>query len=397
MKRLLARTAQLAVALGLAGGAAPAQEALRIGVVTTLTTPGAALGEEQRNGYELALEHMDGTIAGRPVELVYEDDGFRPEVGKQAADRLVLQERVPIVTGFVWSNVLLASYKSVLDGGAFLISANAGPAQLAGENCHENFFNVSWQNDQTPMALGEILNRRGVGSLYIMAPNYAAGKQISAGVNRTFEGEILGQDLTKWGADAQLDFSAELAKAKASGAEALWAFYPGRAGAAFLGQFVQAGLGDSMELYTSFTIDEISLPRFQEADLEGVIGSLWTQTWAPDLDTPENLRFVEDFKAAHGREPSFYAAQAYDSLFFIKAAVEAAGGDVEDADALRAAMEAVTYLPTRGNVAVGANHFLIQDFYLREAIVGEDGNWTSRIVSTVYEDHVDPYAGDCRF
>lgn len=397
MRRMLTRTAQAVTALGLAAGAAQSQEALRIGIVTTLTTPGAALGEEQRNGYELALEHMDGMIAGRQVELIYEDDGFRPEVGKQAADRLVLQERVPIVTGFVWSNVLLASYKSVLDGGAFLISANAGPAQLAGENCHENFFSVSWQNDQTPMALGEILNRRGVDSIYVMAPNYAAGKQMAAGVERSFDGEILGQDLTKWGADAQLDFSAELAKAKASGADALWAFYPGRAGPAFLGQFVQAGLGDSMELYTSFTIDEISLPRFQEADLNGVIGSLWTQTWAPDLDTPENLRFVEDFEAAHGREPSFYAAQAYDSLFFIKTAVEAAGGDVDDADALRAAMEAVDYLPTRGEVAVGANHFLVQDFYLREAIVGEDGDWTSRIVSTVYEDHVDPYAGDCRF
>ena len=397
MKLNSAGAATIAAALGLATGPAQSQNALKIGVVTTLTTPGAALGEEQRNGYELALQHMDGMIAGRPVELIYEDDGFRPEVGKQAADRLVLQDRVPIVTGFVWSNVLLAAYKSVLDGGAFLISANAGPAQLAGESCHENFFNVSWQNDQTPMAMGEVLNRRGIDTLYVMAPNYAAGKQVVAGVARTFDGEILGQDLTKWGVDAQLDFSAEFAKAKASGAEALWAFYPGRAGAAFLGQFQQSGLADEMELHTTFTIDELSLPRFQEANLEGVIGSSWTQSWGPDLDTPENLRFVEDFEAAHGREPSFYAAQAYDSLFFIKTAVEAAGGDVGDADALRAAMEAVDYLPTRGEVAVGANHFLVQDFYLREAIVGEDGDWTSRIVSTVYEDHVDPYAGDCRF
>ena len=393
MKRMVNLAAAAAVALS--AGAAMAADKLQIGVVTTLTTPAALLGNELKFGFDLALEHMGGKMGGQDVELLYEDDGFRPDVGKQAADKLVKQDRVKIVTGFVWSNVLLAASKSVLDSGAILISANAGPSQLAGKNCHKNFFSVSWQNDQTPMALGEVLNQRGVESIYVMAPNYAAGKNMVAGVERTFKGDIKGKDLTKWGKDAQLDFSAELAKAKASGAEALWVFYPGKAGGAFISQFKQAGLGDQMKLYTVFTIDSIALPRFQEANLDSVIGSLFTQSWSPDIDTPENAKFVADFKAKHGREPSFYAAQAYDAMYFIKSGVEEAGG-ADDIEALSAALKNVKYMPTRGEMSMGSNNFPVQDFYLREAVVGADGAWTSKIVSKVYEDHGDPYAADCK-
>jgi len=367
---------------------------IKVGVVTTLTTPAAVIGEDVRKAFELAHEHMGGTMGGAPVELIFEDDGFRPEIGKQATDKLIKQDEVDIVTGYIWSHVLLASVKSATDADKIIISANAGPSQLAGKRCHENFFNVSWQNDQTPMALGEVLNQRGVGSVYLMAPNYAAGKNMVSGVERTYAGKVLGKDLTKWGKDAQLDFSAELAKAKASGAEAIWAFYPGKAGGAFVKQFTDAGLGDSMGLYTVFTVDSLSLPRLQAAGLDGVLGSLATQTWSPDLDTPENARFVADFKSRHGSYPSFYAAQAYDALFFIKGAVEAAGG-VDDVNALRAAMRATTSLPTRGAVTFGNNQFPIQNLYLREAVADGDGKWTTRIVATVYEGHQDPYAAEC--
>ncbi len=373
---------------------AQAEDPIKIGIVTTLTTPAAVIGEDVKKAFELAYEHMGGQINGTSVELIFEDDGFRPEVGKQATDKLIKQDGVDVVTGYIWSHVLLASVRSVLEADKIVVSANAGPSQLAGKRCHQNFFNVSWQNDQTPMALGEVLNQRGVKSVYLMAPNYAAGKNMVSGVERTFQGEIAGKDLTKWGKDAQLDFSAELAKAKASGADAVWAFYPGKAGGAFIKQFAQAGLGDEMELYTVFTVDALSLPRLQAAGLDGVLGSRATQTWSPDLPTPENEKFVAEFRAKHGSYPSFYAAQAYDALFFIKNAIEAAGG-VSDTAAVRAAMKATTSLPTRGEVTFGNNNFPIQDLYLREAVVDEDGNWTTKIVSTVYEAHQDPYAAEC--
>jgi branched-chain amino acid transport system substrate-binding protein len=302
---------------------------------------------------------------------------------------------VHFVAGFIWSHVLLASQKSVLDAGKFLISSNAGPSQLAGELCNKNFFSTSWQNDQTPMAMGEVLNQLGVNSIYVMAPNYAAGKDMVAGVERTFRGEILGRDMTKWGADAQLDFSAELAKAKASGAEAIFVFYPGKAGGAFIQQYQQAGLQDQMPLYSVFTVDAIALPKLQEANLEGVLGSRMTQFWDPTLDNPQNKKFVSGFREKYGRYPSFYAAQSYDTIFLIKDAVEAVNGNLDNMDGMRAQMEKAAFPSVRGEFTYGRNHMPIQNFYLREVAVDEDGVWTTKLVSTVYDNHQDSYVQDC--
>ena len=219
--------------------------------MTTLTTGAAVIGNDMKNAVNLAVEHIGGKMGGKQVEVIFEDDGFKPEIGKQKSDKLVKQDNVDFVAGFIWSHVLLASRKSVLDSGKFLISSNAGPSPLAGKLCHKNFFSTSWQNDQTPMAMGEVLNQKGVKSLYIMSPNYAAGKNMVAGVERTFKGKILGKDFTKWGKDAQLDFSAELAKAKASGAQVRCSCSTrARPVGRFIKQYQQAGLQGKLPLYT---------------------------------------------------------------------------------------------------------------------------------------------------
>jgi branched-chain amino acid transport system substrate-binding protein len=391
----------LAGAIALAGftlttGHALASDTVKIGFITTLTTPAAVIGKDMQDAANLAMEHIDGKMAGKTVDLIYEDDGFRPEVGKQKADKLVKQDNVQFVTGFIWSHVLLASRKSVLDAGKFLISANAGPSPIAGKLCHKNFFSTSWQNDQTPMAMGEVLNQKGVKSIYVMAPNYAAGKNMVAGVKRTFKGTIKGIDFTKWGKDAQLDFSAELAKAKASGADAIWVFYPGKAGGAFIKQYQQAGLQGKMPLFTSFTVDAIALPKLQKANLAGVLGSENTQQWSPDMDNAANKKFVGDFKKKYGRYPSFYAAQSYDAIMFIKSAVEAVKGDLKDMDGMRAAMMKADYASVRGKYTYGNNHMPIQNFYLRRVVKDDEGNWTTKIVKTVYKNHQDVYAKECK-
>lgn len=381
--------------LALAFSPARGADKVKIGFVTTLTTGAGVIGRDMKDAVDLAVEHIGGEMAGLDVEILYEDDGFKPETGKQKADKLVKADDADFVAGFIWSHVLLASRKSVLDAGKFLISSNAGPSQLAGKLCHENFFSTSWQNDQTPMAMGEVLNRKGVKKLYVMAPNYAAGKNMVAGVERTFTGEVVGKDMTKWGKDAQLDFSAELAKARASGADAIFVFYPGRAGPAFIKQYEQAGLVDQVPLYTVFTVDSISLPLLQKAGLKGVLGSLMTQFWAPDLDFPQNRKFVSGFREKYGRYPSFYAAQSYDTVFFIKSAVEAVNGDLDDMDGMRAAMAAADYPSVRGPYTYGNNHLPIQNFYLRQVVEDEEGNWTTRVVETVYTAHQDTYASEC--
>ena len=390
----MARKISLCIAMLLLAFSTNAVSAtIKIGFVTTLSTPAAVIGNDMRDAVELAMDHIGRKIGDDDVEIVYADDEFNPQKGKQATERVVTQDKVDIVTGYIWSHVLLASANTVLDAGKILISANAGPSQLAGKDCHKNFFNISWQNDQTPMAMGEVLNQRGVNSLYIIAPNYAAGKNMVSGVKRTFKGEIVGEDLTAW--PDQIDWASELTKVKAANPDGVFIFYPGKHGGAFIKQYQQAGLSDSTDLYTVFTVDSISLPRFQQADMQGVLGSTMTQFWAPDLDNAANVKFVSGFKEKYGKYPSFYAAQSYDAIMFIKSAVEAVGGDMSNTDGLREALMKANYDSVRGEFSMGPNHFPIQNFYSREVVVDADGVWTTSVRETVLSKHQDSYAGEC--
>src|SRR5215467_12172296 len=226
------------------------QKTIKIGFISTFSGPTAVIGNDMRNSFELALDHLGRKIGGLPVEVIYEDDGQKPEVGKRKTDKLIESDKVDFIAGYIWSNVLLASLKSAVDAKTFLITANAGPSQLAGELCSPYVFSTSWQNDQTPQAMGLYMNQKGVKTAFLIGPNYAAGKDMLAGVASTFKGEVIGQELTKW--PDQLDFSAELAKAKDAKPDAIFVFYPGKAGVQFLAQYAQAGLKGNIPLYTAF-------------------------------------------------------------------------------------------------------------------------------------------------
>ncbi len=388
LKKLLGTAAALTLL------ASPAAADIKIGFVTTLTTPVAVIGKDMRDAVELAMEHIGGKMAGEDVEIVYADDEFNSQKGKQATERLVLRDDVDIVAGYIWSNVLLASAPVVLNANKILISANAGPSPLAGAQCNANFFNIAWQNDQTPMALGELLNQQGVESLYLVAPNYAAGQNMVAGVERTFKGKVVGKDMTVW--PSQRDWSAELSKVKAAKPDGVFTFYPGPAGPAFIKQYQQAGLEGQVPLYSVYTLDSISLPLFQKAGMETVLGTKMTQFWAPDLDNAANKKFVGDFRKKYGRYPSFYAAQSYDSIMFIKSGVEAVSGDIGNIDGMRAALKKADFDSIRGDFTFGNNHFPIQNFYERTVVKDADGNWTTAVGKTVLTNHQDPYASQCK-
>lgn len=386
---MLKHTTALVCALGLTANTVLAQDKLSIGYITTLSGPTAAIGNDMKNAAELALDHLGRKMAGKTVEMVYEDDQQKPDVGKQKADKLVQQDKVPVIAGFIWSNVLLAAYKEAADAGVTVISSNAGPSEIAGAGCHQNMFNVSWQNDQTPMAMGETLNKKGIKRIFVLAPNYAAGRDMVSGVKRSFKGEIVGEDYTKW--PGQLDFSAELAKVRASNAEALYVFYPGAAGVQILAQYEQSGLKGKVPLYQVFTIDSLSLPQQKEQAL-GVLG---TQQWVNDLPNDTNKKFVADFLAKHKTYPSFYGAQAYDTIMLIASAVEAVKGDMSKKDDFRAALRKASFKSTRGDFKFGNNHFPIQNFYLQETVKDAEGRLTLKTVDTVLKAHQDPYAEKC--
>src|SRR6201987_5282648 len=246
----------LAGAAGLVlGSPARGGDIIKIGVAPPFSGPPAVIGNDMRNSFELAIDHLGRKMGGKPVEGIYEDDQQKPDVGKQKTQKLIESDRVDFIAGYIWSNVLLASLKTAVDSKTFLISANPGPSQLAGELCSPYVFSTSWQNDQTPAAMGLYMNQKGVKSVFLIGPNYAAGKDMLAGVKSTFKGEIKGEEYTVW--PSQLDFSAELSKARNSKAESIFVFYPGAAGVQFLNQYVQAGMRQQIPLYTDGMIDEL--------------------------------------------------------------------------------------------------------------------------------------------
>src|SRR5512143_474091 len=374
-----------AMALALASPAS-AGDTIKIGFVSTFSGPTAVIGNDMRNSFELALDHLGRKMGGKPVEVIYEDDGLKPDVGKQKTEKLVQSDKVDFIAGYIWSNVLLASLKTAVDSQTFLISANAGPSQLAGELCSPYVFSTSWQNDQTPAAMGLYMNQKGVKSVFLIGPNYAAGKDMLAGVKSTFKGEVKGEEYTVW--PSQLDFSAELTKARNSKAESVFVFYPGAAGVQFLNQYAQAGLKQQMPLYTAFTIDETTLPLQKENAL-GVPGA---QEWVNDLPNEQNKKFVADYRKKYpGARPSFYGAQAYDAAQLINSAVVAVKGDTSKKVAVQKAMEKADFKSVRGNFKFGNNHVPIQNFYLQDVVKDADGQLALKTVATIVKDDQDRF------
>ena len=386
--RTLKGGAVLVLVACLLGGPAGAAETVKIGFITTLSGPQGIIGEHMRNSVELALDHLGRKVGGLDVEVVYGDDQVKPDVGKQLADEMLKKHRVHFVSGIIWSNVMLAVAPTVTQAGTFMIGTNAGPHELAGKMCHEMFFTTSWQNDQTPEAMGKFMQDQGLTDVYAMAPNYAAGKDMIAGFKRYFKGRIVGEVYTKLG---QQDYQAEITQLRAANPKAVFVFYPGGMGIQFLRQYAQAGLRGQLPLYSVYTVDEISLPAVKDAAL----GNFETRFWSPDLKNEANRRYVSDFRKKHGKMPVFYGAQSYDGIMLIDSAVRAVKGDLSNKKGMIAAMRKADYRSVRGPYTYNVNHFPIQNFYLLQAVKGAGGEFEMQIQKTVFERHKDSYSQDC--
>ncbi|RMF91503.1 MAG: ABC transporter substrate-binding protein [Nitrospinota bacterium] len=371
-------------------GPAMAAEKVKIGYMATMSGPAAGLGIDILDGFKLGIEHAGGKLGGLPVDLIVGDDQLKPGVGVQVATRMIEKDKVDFITGIVFSNVMMAVAKRISDAGVFLISANAGPSPLAGARCLPNLFTVSWQNDQTHEAMGKYLQDKGVKRVYIMAPNYRAGKDALTGFKRYFKGEIVGEVYTKIN---QPDYAAELAQLRAAKPEAVFVFYPGGMGINFVKQYAQAGLKEEIPLYgPAFTFDQTVLP----AQGDAALGILNSSFWSPDLDNPVNRKFVADFKTTYGRIPSLFAAQGYDAALLIDSAIRAVGGDLSNKDGLRAAFRKADFASVRGAFRFNNNHFPIQNFYIRKVIRNEEGVLTNQLVGLAFKDHADAYHTQCK-
>ena len=365
-------------------------DAIKIGMISTLTGPASALGVDVRDGFLLGVKHVEESMGDQhTLEVIVKDDQQDPNVANQAVEELLQREQVDFLTGVIFSNILLAISDTVFDAETFYISPNAGPSQLAGEGCSPYFFNVAWQNDNLHEAMGQYVADQGHGNVFILAPDYPAGHDALAGFKRMYGGDLADELYTQLG---QLDFAVEIELIRAAAPDAVFTFQPGGMGINFIKQYAEAGLIDEIPLYLpGFSADQDVVNAVGDAT-EGLFNS---SHWTLDLDNEANARFIAGFEDEYGRTPTLYASQGYDAALLIASAVAAVEGDLGDADALSAAIQAADFDSVRGDFEFNTNHFPIQDYYLRQVVRDEEGNLVNSTISTIFENHADAYAGDC--
>ncbi len=391
--RMISASACAALAGAGLAASVSAQE-LRIGFINTMTGGGAVIGKHQVNGWHLGLEHegwtKDGDKLGGVATRVFEaDDQQKPDVGIAAAQRMIQQDKVQIIAGVIWSNILVPVHKIAMDAKVGLVGTNAGTSLIAGPLCDPHFISTSWQGDQPAEALGTLISKDKVATIYLMAPNYQGGKDLISGVTRTLEGvKIIDTNMFKLG---ESDFQAEISKVRAAKPAAVFIFAPGAMGPAFVKQWAASGIGKEVKLYTIHTIDGVTLPAIGDAGL----GAVETIQWTHDLDNEVNKRFVKEYIAKFGQTPSNFAEQAYNAPRMIAAALKSVNGKVDNIDALMRAMRKVTFPAARGPYKYNVNGFPIQNFYKAEVIKGADGKPTIVNRGVVIKDAKDSYWEKC--
>jgi branched-chain amino acid transport system substrate-binding protein len=378
----------LAVLMSLAARPAFAQDKIRIGVIVTLSGPAAALGQQVRDGFALAVKDLNGKMSGKDVEVTVVDDELKPDAAVTKVKGLLERDKVDFVVGPVFSNILQAIHKPVLDTNTFLISPNAGPSSYAGKECSKFFYVTSYQNDQVHEILGKVAQDRGYKRVYLLLPNYQAGRDSAAGFKLDYKGEIVEESYVPLGT---LDFQPEISKISSLKPDALFTFMPGGMGVNLVKQYRQAGLADSIPVLSAFTVDESTLPAEQDA----AVGMFGGADWAPDLDNPQSKKFVAAYEAAYNGVPGSYAMQAYDAAILIHSAVKAVKGDLSNKDAVAAALKKAEFTSLRGDFKFNANGYPIQNFYLTKVAKRPDGKFETQIVQKVFENYGDRYAKDC--
>jgi len=385
------RLAAFAAAATVAFAAQAANE-LKIGFLSTLSGPASALGIEVRDGFNLALKLAGGKLGGLPTEVVIADDQLNPEVGKQLTERLIKRDRVNLMTGIIFSNVMLAVWPTIEESKTFYIAPNSTPTRISGEGCSPYFFSASWPNEGHHEAAGHFAQSKGYKNAYLIAPNYPAGKDALTGFKRSYKGNIVNEMYTKVN---QLDYSAELAQIRAAKPDTLYAFLPGGMGINFIKQFVASGLSKDIQLVLpGFSADQDVI----RAVGEPMLGLFDTSQWAYDLDNDANRKFVAEFEKTYNRLPTLYAEQGYTTALIIDQAVKAAKGRVEDMKTFRASlMRAPTQVKTpRGDWKAAHNGTPIQDYYVRVVSKDDKGRIVNKKIGTVMNAHTDFWAKDCK-
>jgi branched-chain amino acid transport system substrate-binding protein len=382
------KLALIVAALTLAGvTTVTAQSPIKIGYVNTFSGPIGLIGQDMYDAFMLKIEQNGGKLGGVPVQVIKQDDQFKPEVATQIAEKLIEKDNVPIITGIAASNVMMAIYKPIIEKQVFLIGANAGPSPLAGAQCSPYLFTASWQNDSWAEAAGKYANDKGYKRMAVVASNYQAGKDAINGFKKFYKGTIVDEIYPGM---TQPDFSAEISQISSQNPDAVFAFVPG-GGVNFIRQYQQAGLLKKLPLLTVGMVDGTTLPTLKDTAL----GIQATHFWAPDTDMPVSKQFVEAFEKKYGRIPSNFAAQGYDSALLLDAAIERVKGNVTDKNAFMAALKQGVANSVRGVLKFNNNNFPINNWYAFEAAKDAKGRVSLKTIATPLTDYQDSYHDKC--
>jgi branched-chain amino acid transport system substrate-binding protein len=367
----------------------PAAADIKIGFSGPLSGPAAVVGQDQIDGFMLAVDMLGGKLGGQPVTVIREDDQLKPEIGQQIIRKFIDKDKVDAIVGLGFSNVVMASLRRIVEAGTPAIATNAGPSPVAGLQCAPNVFSVAWQNDGAAEAMGKLVQEKGVRRVYLMAPNYQAGKDMVVGFKRFFKGEVADEVYTQVN---QTDYSAEISQLQNAKADALFAFYPGGMGVNFVRQLSQAGMLEKLPMYSVFTIDGTTMPALRDAAAGAVTGAMWDAA----LGNAENKKFVAAFEAKYKRTPSEYAATGFDAAHLLAAAVHRLKGDTSDKKAFAAAIKTAgqEFRSVRGPFRFNNNNLPIQNYYAFQ-VVKEGGQVAVKQIATPLTDHKDAYHDKC--
>ena len=380
-------TVMLAASM-LVGGAAAQAQTVKIGFLGTMSGPAGALGQDQYDAFMLGVEHLGGKFGGATVQVVKEDDQLKPDLGVQLAQKLMEKDKVNLITGVTFSNVMMAVHKPITSAGLILVGSNAGPTPITGKGCNPMYFSTSWNNDSLHESMGQYAQDNGYKKVYLMAPNYQAGKDALSGFKRYYKGAVVDEVYTQVN---QPDYSAEIAQLQAAKPDAIYVFYPGGMGVNFVKQYQQAGLLGKLPMLSSSTVDGTTLPALKDIALGAITGS----PYSPDLDNPQNKKFVQDFQKKYNRLPSLYAAQSYDAAMLINSALVKTGGKTDNTEALRTALKAADFKSVAGPFKFNSNQFPIRNFYRVDVAKDASGQVALVNKGIALKDHADAYYKEC--
>jgi branched-chain amino acid transport system substrate-binding protein len=359
------RLGLIALAVAASGGASAAED-LKIGTVLSFSQVMGIYGNAIMDGFKLAVDEAGGTVAGRKIVIVGEDDKNDPRVALQLVRRLVKDEKVDFLVGPVGSHIVQAIREDAHQSKTFLLVANAGNDEVTRELCSPYIIRTSFSNWQWNYPLGEYAGAKVGKRAAVVASNFVAGKQMAAAFKAGFEkngGKVVEE---VWPAMGTADFANVFTglRGKQGEIDTVWSFIPGSGTVNYVNQYAQSRL-KPVSMGPQSNADDFFFSAMKDNAL-GVIGA---GHYVVSMDTPRNKAFVDAFRKRYNRLPGAVDLQGYDSANLIIAATKKLNGNLTDKKAVRQAMLEADINSPRGYFKIDPNTGnVIQNIYITKVV-----------------------------